>query len=91
LVIFPRSIPDLGNSPTLIPSVKIQRKSSTPFLRYIGGVNIQKMMGHTTLKTITDKYFSYVPNMTHNDGSKFMEEYAKAGEKCGPNEAQAQG
>ncbi|MBN1105818.1 MAG: hypothetical protein JXL84_20585 [Deltaproteobacteria bacterium] len=49
------------------------------------------MMGHTILKMITDKYFSYVPNMTHNDGSKFMEEYAKAGEKCGPNEAQAQG
>jgi hypothetical protein len=49
------------------------------------------MMGHTTLKMITDKYFSYVPNMTHNDGSKFMEEYVKAGEKCGPNEAQAQG
>lgn len=31
---------------------------------------VQKMMGHTTLKMITDKYFSYVPNMTHNDGSK---------------------
>lgn len=45
---------------------------------------VQKMMGHTTLKMITDKYFSYVPNMTHNDGSKFMEEYHKVGEKSVP-------
>jgi len=38
---------------------------------------IQKMMGHSSLKMITDKYFSYIPNMTHNDGTKFMEEYEK--------------
>jgi integrase len=31
---------------------------------------VQKMMGHTSLKMITDKYFSYVPNMTHNNGFK---------------------
>ncbi len=36
---------------------------------------VQKMMGHSTLKMITDKYFSYIPNMTHQDGSKFLEEY----------------
>jgi len=29
------------------------------------------------LKIMTDKYFSYIPNMTHNDGSKFLEEYEK--------------
>jgi len=52
---------------------------------------IQKMMGHTSLKMITDKYFSYVPNMTHHDGTKFMEEYVKNGEKRGPNVAQSQG
>ncbi|MBN2032002.1 MAG: tyrosine-type recombinase/integrase [Deltaproteobacteria bacterium] len=46
---------------------------------------VQKMIGHTTLKMIMDKYFSYVPNMTHNDGSKFMEEYSKTSEKRGPN------
>jgi hypothetical protein len=39
LVIFPRSIPDPGNSPTLISPVKIPRKSSSPFLRYIEGDN----------------------------------------------------
>ena len=35
------------------------------------------MMGHSSLKMITDKYFSYIPNMTHHDGSKFMEEYER--------------
>ena len=38
---------------------------------------LQKMMGHSSLKMITDKYFSYIPNMTHHDGSKFMAEYEK--------------
>lgn len=38
---------------------------------------IQKMMGHSSLKMITDKYFSYIPNMTHKDGSKFLDEYKK--------------
>jgi hypothetical protein len=33
------------------------------------------MMGHSSLKMITDKYFSYIPNMTHHDGSKFREKY----------------
>jgi len=46
------------------------------------------MMGHSSLKMITDKYFSYIPNMTHNDGSKFLEEYLKKTEKCSPNIAQ---
>ena len=38
---------------------------------------VQKMMGHSSLKMITDKYFSYIPNMTHNDRSKVLEEYEK--------------
>jgi integrase len=42
---------------------------------------VQKMMGHASLKMITDKYFSYIPNMTHQDGSKFLEEYGKKVEK----------
>lgn len=44
---------------------------------------VQRMMGHSSLKMITDKYFAYLPNMTHMDGSRFMEEYEK-----GKNEAQ---
>jgi integrase len=42
---------------------------------------VQKMMGHSSLKMITDKYFSYIPNMAHQDGSKFLEEYEKREEK----------
>jgi len=42
---------------------------------------VMKMMGHASLKMITDKYFSYIPNMTHQDGSKFLEEYGKKVEK----------
>ena len=42
---------------------------------------VQKMMGHASLKMITDKYFSFIPNMTHQDGSKFLEEYEKKVEK----------
>ena len=30
---------------------------------------------------ITDKYFSYIPNVTHMDRSKFSEEYEKKKEK----------
>ena len=45
---------------------------------------VQKMMGHSSLKMITDKYFSYIPNMTHNDGSKFMKEYRKGDGKGDP-------
>jgi integrase len=49
---------------------------------------IQKMMGQASLKMITDKYFSYIPNMTHHNGSKFLEEYLKKTEKGSPNVAQ---
>jgi integrase len=38
---------------------------------------VMKMMGHSSLKMITDKYFSYIPNVNHMDGSKFLEEYEK--------------
>ena len=39
------------------------------------------MMKHSTLKMITDKYFFYIPNMTHMVGSKFLEEYEKRDDK----------
>ena len=38
---------------------------------------VQKMMGNSFLNMITDKYFSYIPNITHQDGSKFLEKYGK--------------
>ena len=46
----------------------------------------QKMMGHSSVKVITDRYFSYIPNMAHKDSSKFLEEYGKRFEKRAPNE-----
>lgn len=42
---------------------------------------VQKMIGYASLNMITEKYFSYIPNMTHNDGSKFLKEYGKKVEK----------
>jgi integrase len=45
---------------------------------------VQKMMGHSSLKMITDKYFAYIPNMTHNDGAKFLDEYNKKTGKFTP-------
>lgn len=66
----------------LLKSVKVEFRNSS--LKLSAGENlgwVEKMMGHASLKMITDKYFSYIPNMTHNDGSKFLEEYGKKGEK----------
>jgi integrase len=40
---------------------------------------VQRMMGHSSLKMITDKYFTYIPNMTHQDGTRFLEEYERMG------------
>jgi len=62
----------------------IKLKIRKPSLKISAGENlgwVQKMMGHSSLKMITDKYFSYIPNMTHQDGSKFIEEYGKKVEK----------
>ena len=46
---------------------------------------VQRMLGHSSLKMITDKYFSYIPNMTHNDGARFLEEFGRIGKKVDPN------
>jgi len=42
----------------------------------------QKMMGHSSLKNITEEHFSYITNMSHQDGKKYLEEYEKKVEKC---------
>jgi integrase len=62
----------------------IKLKIRKPSLKISAGENlgwVMKMMGHASLKMITDKYFSYIPNMTHQDGSKFIEEYGKKVDK----------
>jgi len=58
----------------------IQTRHTFATMMISAGENLgwcQKMLGHSSLKMITDKYFSYIPNMTHQDGSKFLEEYEK--------------
>jgi integrase len=50
---------------------------------------VQRMMGHASLKMIIEKYFSYVPNMTHNDGSLFVKEYESRVAKSTPKVPQA--
>jgi hypothetical protein len=35
---------------------------------------VEKRRGGYPLKMITDKYFSWIPDMTHQDGSKSLEE-----------------
>jgi integrase len=62
----------------------IQTRHTFATMMFSSGENlgwVQEMMGHSTLKMITDKYFSYIPNMTHQDGSKFHEEYEKGDDK----------
>ena len=38
---------------------------------------VQKMLGYPSLKMITDEYFSYIPNKSHQDSSKFFEKYER--------------
>lgn|GEM_PF-2498199 len=63
-VILLRSISYLVNSPTLIPLVKIPRKSSTPFLHYIEGDNTSWHKGEEVrsfLRTHTRIRLAYLP------------------------------
>jgi len=34
---------------------------------------------------ITDKYFAYIPNMTHNNGARFLEEFGRIWKTVDPN------
>lgn len=42
---------------------------------------VQRQMGHSSLKMITEKYYSHIPNFTHNDASLFSEVYAQRSAK----------
>ena len=70
----------------------IQTRHTFATLMITTGENIgwvQKMMGHASLKMIVEKYFAYVPNMTHNDGSLFVKEYEGRNAKSTPKVPQA--
>lgn len=42
---------------------------------------VQRMMGHSSLKMIIDKYYAHIPNVTHDDGSMFSKMYDQRIEK----------
>jgi integrase len=70
----------------------IQTRHTFATLMITTGENIgwvQRMMGHASLKMIVEKYYAYVPNMTHNDGSLFVREYEGRGAKSTPKVPQA--
>ncbi len=65
----------------------IQTRHTFATLMITAGENIgwvQKMMGHSSLKMIVEKYYSFIPNMTHNDGSLFVKEYKKRADQSTP-------
>jgi len=55
----------------------IQTRHTFATLMITSGENIgwvQKMLGHASLKMIVEKYYAFIANMTHNDGSLFVKE-----------------
>jgi integrase len=50
---------------------------------------VQRMMGHSSSKMIVEKYYAFIPNMTHNDGSLFVKEYEDRVTKSTPKVPQA--
>ena len=70
----------------------IQTRHTFATLMITAGENIgwvQKMMGHSSLKMIIEKYYAFIPNMTHNDGSAFMKEYEDQTAQSTPKVPQA--
>jgi integrase len=72
----------------------IQTRHTFATLMISAGENIgwvQRSMGHASLKMIMDKYFAYIPDMTHQDGSLFVEEFARRIAESTPKVPQASG
>ena len=38
---------------------------------------VQQMMGHSSLRMIQERYYRYIPNLTHLDGSAFFGKISK--------------
>jgi integrase len=70
----------------------IQTRHTFATLMITAGENlgwVQKMMGYSSLKMIVEKYYAFIPNMTHNDGSRFVKEYEDRAAKSTPKVPQA--
>ena len=40
---------------------------------------IARMMGHTSVEMLFNKYSGYIPNLTHQDGAAFLQKFYKDG------------
>lgn len=49
---------------------------------------VQRMMGHASLQMIHQRYYRYIPNLTHADGSAFAEKFRKDLVRVTPNPPQ---
>ena len=45
---------------------------------------VQRMLGHTSLRMIQERYYRYIPNLTHSDGAAFQEKFQDDIEKLTP-------
>jgi len=45
---------------------------------------VQRMMGHTSLRMIQERYYGYIPNLTHLDGSAFSAKFQEELEQVTP-------
>lgn len=46
---------------------------------------VQRMMGHASLKMIQERYYRYIPNLTHSDGSAFAKKFSADLVRVTPN------
>ncbi len=46
---------------------------------------VQRMMGHASLKMIQERYYRYIPNLTHADGSAFAKKFGTDLARVTPN------
>jgi hypothetical protein len=42
------------------------------------------MLEHTSLRMIQERYYRYIPNLTHSDGAAFQEKFQEDIEKVAP-------
>jgi hypothetical protein len=46
---------------------------------------VQQMMGHASLKMIQERYYRFIPNLTHDGSSAFAEKFQRDLVRVTPN------
>jgi integrase len=46
---------------------------------------VQQMVGHASLKMIQERYYRFIPNLIHDDGSAFAEKFQRDLARVTPN------